>query len=462
MGVAYGTTGTTVCVGNDSRLSDPRTPVAHKTSHEPGGADALAVDAAAATGSLRTLGTTSTSACAGNDSRLSDARTPVAHNQAWTTITATPTTISGYGLTDAASTGANTLTGAQLIRAAATQDAIEILGRAGGTSSYRATITPFALSASRTWSLPDRTDTFAGLKSNTFTEAQIIGTDPGGTAILRVGGSARIGDKLVVDNDLYIGNSSSSSGVIFRLDGYSDRLYVVAAPSAIAGSSIAFRTGVAGGAETDRVTINDNGSFVLGTDPGGSELLRVGGSVKASSVVVTSTTEATDKDTGSIVTEGGIASEKTQFSQTGHNVANKFRMHYDSATGEYGPQFKLTNRTGSNTVKGTIVRASTANDMAFETEAADEDEPIGIVYEGGVADGSDAWVWGSGAVAQVLLVNSTAATRGYWASVGSAAGRADMTNADPIVANHWREIGHCLESKTAGTNVLARALIHFN
>jgi hypothetical protein len=100
--------------------------------------------------------------------------------------------------------------------------------------------------------------------------------------------------------------------------------------------------------------------------------------------------------------------------------------------------------------------------MAFETEAADEDEPIGIVYEGGVADGSDAWVWGSGAVAQVLLVNSTAATRGYWAAVGSAAGRADMSNANPVVANHWREIGHCLESKTAGTDVLARALIHFN
>jgi hypothetical protein len=137
-------------------------------------------------------GTTGSTVCVGNDSRLSDARTPVAHNQAWSTITETPTTISGYGLTDAASTGANTLTGAQLIRAAATQDAIEILGRAGGTSSFKATITPLELSASRTWSLPDRSDTFAGLKSNTFTEAQIIGTDPGGSEKLRVGGSVNI------------------------------------------------------------------------------------------------------------------------------------------------------------------------------------------------------------------------------------------------------------------------------
>jgi hypothetical protein len=37
----------------------------------------------------------------GTDSRLTDARTPTAHNQAWSTITSTPTTLSGYGITDA-------------------------------------------------------------------------------------------------------------------------------------------------------------------------------------------------------------------------------------------------------------------------------------------------------------------------------------------------------------------------
>jgi hypothetical protein len=39
----------------------------------------MAVDAAAATGSLRTIGTGALTACAGNDARLSDARTPAAH-----------------------------------------------------------------------------------------------------------------------------------------------------------------------------------------------------------------------------------------------------------------------------------------------------------------------------------------------------------------------------------------------
>ena len=47
------------------------------------------------------FGTTAGTAAEGNDSRLSDARTPTTHNQAWSTITSTPTTLSGYGITDA-------------------------------------------------------------------------------------------------------------------------------------------------------------------------------------------------------------------------------------------------------------------------------------------------------------------------------------------------------------------------
>jgi hypothetical protein len=137
-------------------------------------------------------------------------------------------------------------------------------------------------------------------------------------------------------------------------------------------------------------------------------------------------------------------------------------MYYDSVTGEYGLQQKLTNRTGAATVKGTLVEASTSYDMAFAVNDANGDHPIGVVYEAGVANGSDAWVWSVGAICQVLLVNSTAATRGYWAQAGSVAGRADITNANPNSSTHWGEIGHCLESKTAGTNVLAKITLHFN
>ena len=58
---------------------------------------------------------------------------------------------------------ANTFTAAQTFRAAsavrseaaATQDAVVLAGRAGGTSSYAVTLTPTTLSASRTMTLPD-------------------------------------------------------------------------------------------------------------------------------------------------------------------------------------------------------------------------------------------------------------------------------------------------------------------
>lgn len=54
---------------SDATLDDssqPRTPTAHRTTHEPGGSDAMTVDAPAATGSLRTLGSGSTQAAPGD------------------------------------------------------------------------------------------------------------------------------------------------------------------------------------------------------------------------------------------------------------------------------------------------------------------------------------------------------------------------------------------------------------
>jgi hypothetical protein len=56
---------------------------------------------------------------------------------------------------------------------ASTQDAIALLGRAGGTGSYIATLTPTTLSASRTLTFPDVTSTVAVLAANqSFTVAQ--------------------------------------------------------------------------------------------------------------------------------------------------------------------------------------------------------------------------------------------------------------------------------------------------
>jgi hypothetical protein len=58
---------------------------------------------------------------------------------------------------------------------ASTQDALRILGRAGGTSSYIGTLTTAALTASRTYTLPNAAITVAGLElAQTFTAAQTV------------------------------------------------------------------------------------------------------------------------------------------------------------------------------------------------------------------------------------------------------------------------------------------------
>lgn len=49
----------------------------------------------------------------GDDTRLTDSRAPLPHNQAWTTVTSTPTTLAGYGITDGVTSAAlgSTLSG---------------------------------------------------------------------------------------------------------------------------------------------------------------------------------------------------------------------------------------------------------------------------------------------------------------------------------------------------------------
>ena len=72
LGVAYGTTSTTVCVGNDSRLSPTSASLTDATSV--GKSLITASDAASARTTLGVAyGTTSTTVCVGNDSRIANA-----------------------------------------------------------------------------------------------------------------------------------------------------------------------------------------------------------------------------------------------------------------------------------------------------------------------------------------------------------------------------------------------------
>ncbi|MDO9557097.1 MAG: hypothetical protein Q7J82_05890, partial [Coriobacteriia bacterium] len=81
----------TVVYTSDPALTDARTPLAHDQGWTTITSTPTTVAGYGITDAVLT-----------NDPALTDARTPLEHNQAWSTITATPTTVAGYGITDAA------------------------------------------------------------------------------------------------------------------------------------------------------------------------------------------------------------------------------------------------------------------------------------------------------------------------------------------------------------------------
>jgi len=146
-------------------------------------------------------------------------------------------------------------------------------------------------------------------------------------------------------------------------------------------------------------------------------------------------------------------------------VGDVVALGYDSATGERGMLVKMINRTGGASVKGTLVACSTAADKEV-IKQANEYDTVGVVQEAGVAEGSEMWVWMTGSVCQVLFKDTVAATRGNILLAGDTDGRAiDTANPGgglPGTDTHFKECGHVMETKSAGTNVLVLAILHFN
>lgn len=128
-------------------------------------------------------------------------------------------------------------------------------------------------------------------------------------------------------------------------------------------------------------------------------------------------------------------------------------------TPEGGMYETFINNTGVS-VKGTIVVASTAVNNGVDIAPANSEMFIGVIYEDGISNGLPVKVIVYGK-AEVLLKNTLASTRGYWCGVSDVAGRMYQLNSVPA-ADHNKEIGHSLESKVAGTNVLSLVQIHTN
>lgn len=150
------------------------------------------------------------------------------------------------------------------------------------------------------------------------------------------------------------------------------------------------------------------------------------------------------------------------FSITGVTVNNKGKM-----TDEGGYAVRLTNKTGAASVKGTLVSGHTTIDDAVILSPASSKACFGIMLEDGIADGQLCWVVVSG-IATILLKDATATASGNWVVVSDVAGRANATAISPPggelidAAYHFGEIGHSVQTVTAGTNKTARMIIHFN
>ena len=122
---------------------------------------------------------------------------------------------------------------------------------------------------------------------------------------------------------------------------------------------------------------------------------------------------------------------------------------------------RLTNRTGGNSVQGEAVIADAANDNSFAQAGIGAVNPLGAVYEAGIANGAECWVQVAGIV-MGLVSTDGAAVRGNWVGMSTTqAGRFDMSQGSPPAApTHFNECGHCLESKASGQ--LAKFVMHFN
>lgn len=127
---------------------------------------------------------------------------------------------------------------------------------------------------------------------------------------------------------------------------------------------------------------------------------------------------------------------------------------------------KFTNKTGGASVRGQLVTTGSAANSVILTTAG-VPNAMGAMWSRDVADGGTCYVVISG-VADVLFADGQSPTVGWWVGSSDAVnGRARAAaslpdNSGAGVTMHNHEIGHCIQTINAGTDVVARVVLHFN
>jgi hypothetical protein len=136
----------------------------------------------------------------------------------------------------------------------------------------------------------------------------------------------------------------------------------------------------------------------------------------------------------------------------------------DSDTGEVGNLIRYINGTGATSVKGNVFSQSTSADNKVILQA-NEFDAFCVCAESGIASDAYVWCWEIGSSCQVLFRDGESSTRGYVCLCSDTDGRAlnvDVPSTSPVVAEHFKEIGHVAETKSGGTNVLVLIHTHYN
>jgi len=276
-------------------------------------------------------------------------------------------TVSGAAIDHTHSTGITT-------RAAATQDAIALAGRAGGTSSYVGTLTPTTLTASRTWTFPDAAITVAGSASaltsgrvpfattgglltdatsllfNSSTQVFTVGSGSGAvTASLNVNGAAGQTRQWAFQSggvDRWhmrcdsTAEGGSDAGSNFVLSARTDAGALIDFPLSIARAAGGVLTLARPVTSTGVITVPNGtaaapglrmtseasglyriGATSIGVSVAGSLVLTVGSTASSfasgTTLAVSNTTASTSTTTGALTVAGGISAQKEVVSGLG-------------------------------------------------------------------------------------------------------------------------------------------------
>jgi hypothetical protein len=188
-------------------------------------------------------------------------------------------------------------------------------------------------------------------------------------------------------------------------------------------------------------------------------------------VGISSQPSLTYKTTNNLV--GTVIEQGNQIAQLDEKVEQvNYRLDYQNENVKFTPEgglaIRMINKTGGVSVKGEVVDAysATAINGAVKKIVQNVPDPIGVIYDSGVADGSYMWVVVSG-IAEAYFIGST--TLGHLArgfitgDAGYVTGQvlSEAVPTSPFADDkHFYEIGHVIEARTGAG--LAKVVLHFN